>query len=35
VLGAIKIASRGAQKHPLSREGVASIYKATFGTELW
>jgi adenosine kinase len=35
VLGAIKIASRGAQKHALSREGVAALYKATFGTELW
>jgi adenosine kinase len=35
VLGAIKIASRGAQKHPLTRESVATLYKATFGSELW
>jgi adenosine kinase len=35
VLGAIKIASRGAQKHALSRDSAAALYKATFGTELW
>jgi adenosine kinase len=35
VLGAIKIASRGAQKHAVSREIVASLYRATFGTDLW
>jgi len=35
VLGAIKIASRGAQKHALSRESVATLYRATFGTDLW
>jgi hypothetical protein len=35
VLGAIKIASRGAQKHAVSRDSVAALYKATFGTELW
>jgi adenosine kinase len=35
VLGSIKIASRGAQKHALSRESVATLYKATFGSDLW
>ena len=35
VLGAIKIASRGAQKHELSRESVAELHKASFGSELW
>ena len=35
VLGALKIASRGAQKHAVSRDGVATLYKATFGTDLW
>ena len=35
VLGAIKIASRGAQKHALSRDSVATLYKATFGSDLW
>jgi len=35
VLGAIKIASRGAQKHAVTRESVATLYRATFGTDLW
>ena len=35
VLGSIKIGSRGAQKHALSRESVATLYRTTFGTELW
>jgi adenosine kinase len=35
VLGAIKIASRGAQKHALSRDSVAALYRTTFGTDLW
>jgi len=35
VLGAIKIASRGAQKHALSRDSVATLYRTTFGTDLW
>jgi len=35
VLGALKIASRGAQKHNVTREAVAASYRATFGTDLW
>jgi len=35
VLGALKIASRGAQKHTVTREAVAASYRATFGTDLW
>ncbi|MCC6196022.1 MAG: carbohydrate kinase family protein [Burkholderiales bacterium] len=35
VLGAIKIASRGAQKHDPSRAAVAGLYRTTFGGELW
>jgi adenosine kinase len=35
VLGAIKIASRGAQKHTPSREAVAALYRTTFGGDLW
>jgi adenosine kinase len=35
VLGALKIASRGAQKHAITRDGVASLYRATFGGNLW
>ncbi len=35
VLGAIKIGSRGAQKHAVTREKVAHLYRATFGTDLW
>jgi adenosine kinase len=35
VLGAIKIASRGAQKHSPTREAVAALYRTTFGADLW
>jgi adenosine kinase len=35
VLGALKIASRGAQNHAVNREIVAASYLATFGTRLW
>jgi adenosine kinase len=35
VLGSMKIASRGAQKHAVTRESVAALYKATFGTDVW
>ncbi|MFO1306524.1 MAG: carbohydrate kinase family protein [Burkholderiales bacterium] len=35
VLGAIKIASRGAQKHAPTREAVATLYRATFGSDVW
>ena len=35
VLGAIKIGSRGAQKHAVTREKVADLYRATFGSVLW
>ena len=34
-MGAIKIASRGAQNHAITREGVATLYRATFGADLW
>ena len=35
VLGALKIASRGAQNHNVSRETVSALYRATFGSDLW
>ena len=35
VLGALKIASRGAQNHAVNRETVDALYHATFGTHLW
>ncbi|MEO8507327.1 MAG: carbohydrate kinase family protein [Betaproteobacteria bacterium] len=35
VLGAIKIGSRGAQNHAVSRESADALYRATFGTHLW
>jgi adenosine kinase len=35
VLGAIKIASRGAQNHRVTRESVAALYRATFGSDPW
>ncbi len=35
VLGALKIASRGAQKHAVTRENVAALYRETFGSALW
>ncbi|MEO8752052.1 MAG: carbohydrate kinase family protein [Casimicrobiaceae bacterium] len=35
VLGALKIASRGAQNHAVNREAVAALYHATFGAHLW
>jgi adenosine kinase len=35
VLGALKIASRGAQNHPVDRESVAALHRATFGTDVW
>jgi adenosine kinase len=34
-LGALKIASRGAQNHAVSRETVEALYRATFGAPLW
>ncbi len=35
VLGALKIASRGAQNHAISREAVGALYRATLGADLW
>ncbi len=35
VLGALKIASRGAQNHAVNREAVDALYHATFGAHLW
>jgi adenosine kinase len=35
VMGAIKIASRGAQNHRPSREEIAQRYLAAFGEQLW
>lgn len=35
VMGALKIASRGAQNHDVNREVVATLYFDTFGTHLW
>jgi adenosine kinase len=35
VLGALKIASRGAQNHAVNRETVEALYRATFGAHLW
>ncbi len=35
VLGSMKIASRGAQKHAVSRDSVAEAYRAAFGTDVW
>jgi adenosine kinase len=35
VMGAIKIGSRGAQKHAITRDSVASLYRATYGAGLW
>ena len=35
VLGALKIASRGAQKHTVTRDLVGALYRSTFGTDLW
>ncbi|MCC7327485.1 MAG: carbohydrate kinase family protein [Burkholderiales bacterium] len=35
VLGALKIASRGAQNHAVDREAADALYHATFGTHLW
>jgi len=35
VLGAIKIASRGAQNHRFDRAAVESRYRASFGESLW
>lgn len=35
VLGSLKIASRGAQKHGITRDHVAERYRASFGTDLW
>jgi adenosine kinase len=34
-LGALKIASRGAQNHVVNRETVDALYRATFGAPLW
>ncbi|MFO1322956.1 MAG: carbohydrate kinase family protein [Burkholderiales bacterium] len=35
VLGALKIASRGAQNHAVSRDSVDALYHATFGAHVW
>jgi adenosine kinase len=35
VLGALKIASRGAQNHRVDRDTVDRLYFATFGSHLW
>ncbi len=35
ILGALKIAARGAQKHVVTRERVAELYRETFGADLW
>ena len=35
VLGALKIASRGAQNHAVNRDSVAALYRATFGSDVW
>ena len=35
MLGALKIASRGAQNHVVNRETVEALYSATFGVHLW
>ena len=35
VMGALKIASRGAQNHAVNRGIVGALYRATFGAELW
>lgn len=35
VLGSLKIASRGAQKHAVTREKIAELYRETFGATLW
>jgi adenosine kinase len=35
LLGSIKIASRGGQNHPISRELVADKYHQAFGQNLW
>lgn len=35
VLGAIKIASRGGQNHPVSQQRVDTLYFATYGSHLW
>ncbi|MCC6868241.1 MAG: carbohydrate kinase family protein [Burkholderiales bacterium] len=35
VLGALKIAARGAQKHAVTRDRVAHLYRETFGDALW
>ena len=35
LMGSIKIAHRGGQNHPLSREEIGQRYKAVFGTAIW
>ena len=35
VMGALKIASRGGQNHPVSRERVAALHHEAFGTRPW
>jgi adenosine kinase len=35
LLGAQKIACRGAQNHPVSREAIGERYHASFGEYLW
>ena len=35
VMGSLKIASRGGQNHPVTREIVAKTYKESFGTNPW
>jgi adenosine kinase len=34
-LGALKIASRGAQNHAVNRERVAALYNQSFAGNLW
>jgi adenosine kinase len=35
LLGSIKVASRGAQNHQLSREEIGARYRTAFGSSLW
>jgi len=35
LLGAIKVASRGGQNHPLSRDEIGARYREAFGTSIW
>ena len=35
LIGAIKIAQRGPQNHNFTRESIAALYKANFGSPIW